>query len=284
MGMLELPNNIRLPFIAYGSFKPGELRFNLIKDYVLSHKPIVIYGIIREKDGIPLYKTSNSERSYYTHFSIDSYEITFKEGQEKSAYQIICDNEPNTFYKWTAIDEGNVLEGKRIKGAISITDPSWSFSNDPYFESGLIACESIANQKGSNLKATSQDHHHFFTKQAAYMLLWTIIERFCAIKYGNLSPGEKLKKLSCDDEIDWEILRKIINRDDTIVPSNQSRTNVKLNSNSTPLKSLNYYYSLRSNMVHRGKDVFSDIERIDSAFDELFEITKHIINTFIKRK
>ena len=116
------------------------------------------------------------------------------------------------------------------------------------------------------------------------MLLWTIIERFCAIKYGNLSPGEKLKKLSYDEEIDWEILKKIIIRDDTIVPSNQSRTNVKLSGNSTPHQSLNYYYSLRSNMVHRGKDVFSDLERIDSAFDELLKITKYIINTFIKRK
>ena len=41
---MELPQNTNLPFFSYGIFKPGELAFHRIKDYVLSQKKIIVKG------------------------------------------------------------------------------------------------------------------------------------------------------------------------------------------------------------------------------------------------
>ncbi len=55
MSNLQIPENTSLPFLAYGSFKPGELRYNLIKEYVSEFKPVEIVGLMKEKDGIPIF-------------------------------------------------------------------------------------------------------------------------------------------------------------------------------------------------------------------------------------
>ena len=95
---------------------------------------------------------------------------------------------------------GNLLEGvKKLRGLEDFLDYSWSFKNDPYFSQGLLACKEISNNKPIQGSALDQEHFHFFSNQSAFMLLWTIIERFCSIKYGNLSPTEKLKKLTTFD-------------------------------------------------------------------------------------
>ena len=44
MSNLKHPQNTSLPFLAYGSFKPGELRYNLIKKFVSEYKPVEIVG------------------------------------------------------------------------------------------------------------------------------------------------------------------------------------------------------------------------------------------------
>lgn len=275
MSNLKQPLNISLPFIAYGSFKPGELRYNLIKEFVSEFKPVPIFGLMKEKDGVPVFFTA--ETKPYARFNYDAYEIYFKEGTEENAYQIISENEPNTYYNWVEFQGCNILEGiKRLRGLIEFMDYSWSFKNDPYFSNGINACKQII-QSHTLSKDYHQEYEEFFSAQAAYMLLWTIIERFCSIKYGNISPNEKLKKLSNDNEIDWTFLKIIISRIDSIVRSDQKDNKIKLNPSTSVKNILNYYYGLRSNVVHRGKDVFVDIERIRLAFRELVEITEELI-------
>ena len=57
MSNLQLPKNRSIPFLAYGSFKPGELRYNLIKDYVSKSNKVEAVGLMKEKDGIPIFYT-----------------------------------------------------------------------------------------------------------------------------------------------------------------------------------------------------------------------------------
>ena len=275
MGNLKQPLNTSLPFLAYGSFKPGELRYNLIKEFVSGYKPVEIVGLMKEKDGVPVFFTVVTKP--YAWIDYDAFEIYFKQGTEEKAYQIISENEPNTYYNWVEFQGCNILEGiKRLSGLIEFMDHSWSFKNDPYFSNGINACKQII-QSHTLSKDFHNEYAEFFSAQAAYMLLWTIIERFCSIKYGNIAPNEKLKKLSNDNEIDWTLLEKIISRNDSIVRSDQKDNKIKLNPSSSVKSILNYYYGLRSNVVHRGKDVFGDIERISLAFRELVEITEELI-------
>ena len=278
MSNLKLPKNPSLPFLAYGSFKPGELRYNLIKEYVSEFKPIEIIGLMKEKDGIPIFFTIQTKR--YARIQYEAYEIYFKKEIEEQAYQIISENEPNTYYNWVEFQGRNILEGiKGMRGLIHFMDYSWSFNDDPYFSNGLKACKQIFGSHSLS-KDFYSEHSIFFSAQAAYMLLWTIIERFCSIKYGNISPNEKIKKLSNDSEIDWTFIYEIILRNDSIVRSDEKNNKIKLNPSSSIKSILNYYYGLRSNVVHRGKDVFRDSDRISLAFEELVEIVERLINQY----
>ena len=277
---LQIPENTSLPFLAYGSFKLGELRYNLIKEYVSEFKPVEIVGLMKEKDGIPIFFTV--ETKPYAWFQYKAYEIYFKKETEKQAYQIISENETNTYYNWVEFQGCNILEGiKRMRGLIEFMDYSWTFKDDPYFLNGIKACKQIFVSH-THTKDYYSEHSVFFSAQAAYMLLWTVIERFCSIKYGNISPNEKIKKLSSDQEIDWSFIYKIILRNDSIVRSNEKNNKINLNPSSSIKSILNYYYGLRSNVVHRGKDVFSDIDRITLAFEELVEIAEKLINQHYK--
>ncbi len=276
MKYLNPPLNQKLPFLAYGSFKPGELRFNLIKQFVLETKPIKVYGLMKEKDGVPIFYTTKTKS--YAWFDYAAYEIHFKKGQEQQAYQIISENEPNSYYTWVNFQGANILEGKsRLRGLEEFMDETWSFKHDPYFSQGLLACKEIRKGSRSKMPELHQEYFDFFCNQSAFMLLWTIIERFCTLKYGNLSPNEKLKSLYTDPEIEWDFVYDIVKRNDSIVRSDKEKEQLKLNSASSIKKILEYYYGLRSNMVHRGKNVFGDINRISDAFDELYQVVEVII-------
>ena len=276
MKYLNPPLNQKLPFLAYGSFKPGELRFNLIKQFVVKTKPTKVYGLMKEKDGVPIFYTTKTKS--YAWFDYTAYEIHFKKGQEQQAYQIISENEPNTYYAWVNFQGANILEGKsRLRGLEEFMDETWSFKHDPYFSQGLLACKEIRKGSRSKMPELHQEYFDFFCNQSAFMLLWTIIERFCTLKYGNLSPNEKLKSLYTDPEIEWDFVYDIVKRNDSIVRSDKEKEQLKLNSASSIKKILEYYYGLRSNMVHRGKNVFGDINRISDAFDELYQVVEVII-------
>ena len=276
MKNLNPPLNHKLPFLAYGSFKPGELRFNLIKQFVVETKPTKVYGLMKEKDGVPIFYTTKTKS--YAWFDYAAYEIHFKKGQEQQAYQIISENEPNTYYTWVNFQGANILEGKsRLRGLEEFMDQTWSFKHDPYFSQGLLACKEIRKGSRSKMPELHQEYFDFFCNQSAFMLLWTIIERFCTLKYGNISPNEKLKSLYTDPEIKWDFVYDIVKRNDSIVRSDREKEQLKLNSASSIKKILEYYYGLRSNMVHRGKNVFGDINRISDAFDELYQLVEAII-------
>ena len=43
-------------------------------------------------------------------------------------------------------------------------------------------------------------------------------------------------------------------------------------------KSLDYYYQVRCNITHRGKAVIRDHDTVENSFNELFNITKYILD------
>ena len=80
------PTNTKLPFITYGSFKPLELRFNIIKDYIENYNEIRINGIMEEKDGVPIFELSKEGYSGQVYVA---FELNFKVGLEDVAYKTI---------------------------------------------------------------------------------------------------------------------------------------------------------------------------------------------------
>lgn len=273
---LQHPGNSIIPFIAYGSFKPTELRFNLIEEYVEDFCEISIRGLMEEKDGVPIFGFGNEG---YFCFTYQAYVLNFKPEYTKQAYQRICENEPDSFYEWRVVDNKNILIGKpSLKGKNEFLQESWSFRNDPYFEYGLKACSEIFKNDITQFRDVSEkEYFPFFKSSSAYMLLWTIIERFCTLKYGNLSPSQKLKCLTFDAQINWDELILNIIRTDKIYRSDKINEILVLDKNKGAKKIMEYYYGIRSNMVHRGKEVFSDTFRISDSFVELKLIFEEIL-------
>jgi hypothetical protein len=273
---LQNPENLNIPFIAYGSFKPSELRFNLIEEYVDDFHEISICGLMEEKDGVPIFGLGNNG---YFGFTYQAYVLNFKADYSELAYQKICENEPDSYYEWKLLDNKNILIGKpSLKGTNEFLEKSWSFRNDPYFEYGLNACNNIFKNEITQFNSESEkEYFPFFRSSSAYMLLWTIIERFCTLKYGNLPPIQKLKCLTSDAQINWDKIILNIDRTDKIYRSDKINEVLVLNRDKGAKKIMEYFYGIRSNMVHRGKEVFSDIFRISDSFLELKLIFEEIL-------
>lgn len=276
--ILPTPIDINIPFIAYGSFKPSELRFNLIEDYVKDYYEIKITGLMEEKDGVPIFGLGNDG---YFSFTYSAFVLNFKNEYCKSAYEKICENEPDSYYEWFVLDNKNILIGKpTLKGKNDFLEESWSFRNDPYFEYGLNSCSEIFKNDNNIYKNDSEkEYFPFFKSSSAYMLLWTIIERFCTLKYGNISPTQKLKFLTTDPIIKWEEALLHISRKDKIYRSDKINEVLTLDRDKGAKRNMEYYYGIRSNMVHRGKEVFSDTDRISESFFELKSIFEDILKS-----
>lgn len=275
---LTIPSNINIPFIAYGSFKPSELRYNLIEEYVQDYFEIKIMGLMEEKDGVPIFGLSND--GYYS-LTYSAFVLNFKKEYCESAYQKICENEPDSYYEWLVLENKNILIGKpTLKGKNNFLEESWSFRNDPYFEYGLNACSEIFKSDNNAYKNDNEkEYFPFFKSSSAYMLLWTIIERFCTLKYGNVSPTQKLKFLTSDPIINWEEALLHIERKDKIYRSDKINEVLTLDRHKGAKRNMEYYYGIRSNMVHRGKEVFSDTDKISESFFELKSIFEGILKS-----
>ena len=82
---LELPEDINLPFFAYGIFKPGQIAHPKIKRFVDEYTDNVkISYLMKHRDGVPILIEGENER-----FQTEGTIIKFKEGKQRKAYGTI---------------------------------------------------------------------------------------------------------------------------------------------------------------------------------------------------
>jgi hypothetical protein len=284
---MNLPKDISMPFFSYGIFKPGQIAYPRIKDCVENKRKTSVNGILKEKDGIPLLFKSDYSNVY-------GYLISFYSDIQKDAYIKINEIEPSEVYKWETIqtDDGqkaNVLLGRsENKGASDIEHCNcWNGLNDPFFVYGIKEVYSILEEgknhgileeDNNSQDRNSKNYKRLFRLQMAYTLLWSIIERYTALKYGlKENPTSRVKKIACED-IFVESLRINAKRREYVYRTDRNNEGYELDP-LDPHKSINYYYQLRSNIVHRGKSVNSDIERLESSLEELIKIFKDVLRT-----
>jgi hypothetical protein len=99
------------------------------------------------------------------------------------------------------------------------------------------------------------------------------------LKYGaDIAPADKIKALASDISIPWEEIINKIDREDRIYRSDKVNEPLSLDKTKGVKKLLGYYYGIRSNMVHRGKEVFSDTDKIKESFQELIIILMGCLN------
>lgn len=282
-GYLGFPPNTSLPFFAYGIFKPGQVSFSRILPFVKDTEKDEIKYSLFERDGIPIVFEEDNEHK------TNGYIITFKQDKSEDAYDIIREIESKTFYKWAKNPiftkngkEVNILFGKKHENSnpIHISD-NYDGINDVFFDKAIAL---IANDM-KKYDVNNDEFENFFQLQKNYMLLWTAIERYNSLKYGENPKMVNNKKLA-KEKIFQDALRLFVKNDDNedtqrIVFSSEDLKGYSLNPNDS-ISSIIYYYTMRSNVVHRGKSVIpTDEENLRKSLLELLMIFQFVLkNTF----
>jgi len=269
---MSLHKSYELPFFDYGLFKPNQLCFFRIKDFVESMSNAEVSGTLMERDGIPLLKS-------YADSKVKGVLIRFQQGCEQAAYNSIQAIEPGAVYCWRIVTlpggtRANLLFGKNVRvGCTDIdTNNEWDGRDDPYFSHAIEEIETIF----INNSEFQWDRKKVLRLQMAYSLLWTAMERYAGLRY-NLGTRGGLKLLKMSDETTFRESLKLFVRSKRSVYSASKQKEFILDPDN-PLKSLDYYYRVRCNAVHRGKAVEHDFNILRDSLGELLEIFKNMLN------
>ena len=263
-----MPDDINMPFFAYGIFKPGQIAYNQIRKFS-NGKPIeldVEYEMLF-RDGVPLL---NGEKN--PHFLTKGFLINFKNPYK--AYKRITKAEPEELYQWGIIDvggiEANALIGKETDcGCFYDREEKLSdydYRNDSFFIDARELIKGCIDDYKDIKGITMKD---FFIIQMHYMLLWSVIERFCSFKYGYFNIGGN--KFNFAKESVFINILKQIEREDKVFSSDKLELH-ELDSDDYE-ESISYYYTIRCNVVHKGKSVKEeDKVKLKLSLEELFRL------------
>lgn len=271
-------NKLNLPFFAYDVFKPGEIAYSRIKEFIDEDKSIIDYRVEYPLDiinGVPfLFKS----RGYYR--TLGSLLYFNSEDDASKAYEIISQAKSFKLYGWTTINDGfvrmNVLVGKNkiIKVQYHENRGEYHSKEDPMIVNVLYTIwNNILPLLGS--KQFSDDN--FFNLQMNYTMLWSSIDRYLVFKYGKRNQQENLVCLANEKSFEDAVLLFSDKNDrNPEVLSNEDYRRFKLDKK-RPLCCIRYYYTIRCNVVHTGKSQYDDYELLKYATLELLQIYMYVL-------
>ena len=272
---LDFPEDIGLPFFAYGIFKPGQLAYSKIRNHVdeenLRHIEIG-YGM-RHRDGVPILMHGECG-----HCHTKGVVITFRRNQERKAYDIIRKTLLNALYQWKTIE----INGKDVNILFGVdpdngSDPIESHrervdfdgKNDPLFNEAMELIERNLNSDNAcNMES-------FFELQMNYMLLWTAIDRYSSLKFNRPYKNQNYERFANQKAFRDGIKRYGGGYHRPVYSTDDLRMH-EFNVDDH-IESIYYYYTLRCNVVHRGKSMFNDYDLLETATRELLEIFKDVL-------
>lgn len=262
---IGIPDNDKLPFFAYGFFKPGQLAYHRIEKYVKNEPSAeIITHEMHYRDGIASIDSEENDT-----YKTSGYLIEFATPQK--AYEEIGNSINKELYKWKQINvngtDANALVGvKDNPGCFNNRDyitSTYDYRQDPFFNEALELIEDAINEYENifNMK-------DFFKIQMHYMLLWSIIERFCTLSYGHFNIGKNKDTFAQEKSFLNEL--ENITRKDEIYPSDGL---IPKHINPNHWKSIFYYYTIRCNVVHKGKSVGNeDLNKLKYSLEELYNL------------
>lgn len=281
---MKLPEDTNLPLFAYGLFKPGQLGYYRIDDKIKDTRTAEISAKLYDRDGVPII-FNNSD----SHHTVVGELIKFEPDQAESGYRSVNKIEPDKQYRWEKMDVrledntkvANVLHGKNpSRGTSELGTPEWDGSKDPLFTDALELINDIIE---SNNRYDGTDNTPLFKIQMAYFLLWSSIERYISLRYGigtDKTIRDRYSKMS-----EEPAFKKGLNqielgeaRKKQVIRTDRPRDDEKLDKDN-PRKSLDYYYQVRSNAIHRGKSAHIDFELLRNSLIELHTIFKDYVLT-----
>ncbi|MBZ5536975.1 MAG: hypothetical protein LAO31_13565 [Acidobacteriia bacterium] len=274
---MNLPKRTDLPYFTYGLFKSTEPAHKQVAPFLeKSPARTNVKGSIFIRDGLPLLRVGGSEQ-------VIGELLYFRQRYRDEAYGVISRFEPREHYLWgkVFVEGKTVLANCLVGRQMTEGNPSqfeaneWGYKNDPVFTEGLKVVADISKEYAStefqNDPAHTFDWERLFLLQAAYLLLWSAIERYTALAYGpDLGPNERVNCLGIDAAFQGA-LKTVVSRTGEVVDSRDPAARKRLDPQD-PKASIQYYYRVRSNLSHRGKGAYKDGEIIRRSLLELQDI------------
>lgn len=297
-----LPKNIELPFFTYGIFKPKQIAFSVIGEFVNSYVVKSIdnyYQFLRDGLSFISYKEGSSVQ--------DGYKINFKPDKAKDAYFNVSNKEPRNLYKWIEIDNMNALVAvneigldKHFHG-----DPDKIIGwNDPYFHIGLEVINSQEfDEKKMNYDVNSNwDERGFFAEminiQMKFLLAYSMLERLAFLMTSFQSGSNQVSSVLSENDCIRSAInkvykelsedqkskkREVFSSERTISSKGKTQTE-KVNftfkeciEREDYRKIIKFYYQIRNNITHRGKSLGRLSDDLKQYLTELTTIIKYTI-------
>ena len=118
---------------------------------------------------------------------------------------------------------------------------------------------------------TMDDLRPLFRLEAAYMLLWSSMERYASLRYHfRANATEKVERIALEPAF-RDALHAYVKEGRSVYRADKPKERLDLDPNN-PAGSLDYYYQIRHNLVHRGKGAFDDYDRLKVSLQELLAI------------
>lgn len=269
-----LPENVNRPFVAYGIFKPGQIAYCQLKDFVDCAAKVAVPGSLRLRDGVVLFDKRIKDGP------VDAFRLSFLSGLEQQAYAVISDMEPSNLFYWDSVEiDGevcNILSGKKIdRGSHEIDMQEYiDIWNDPTFNDALEVVENELSGKPNEC----WDMKAFFKLQMSYLLLWSALERFATLRYGfGQNPVKKIEMLARDKTFCASVGKHVSEKDPVKVFRTDDPEKNYVAKPDDPLSTIRAYYQLRSNITHRGKSYNKDYQRLFNSAKTMLLIFRDVL-------
>jgi gamma-glutamylcyclotransferase (GGCT)/AIG2-like uncharacterized protein YtfP len=279
------PEDLALPLFVYGALKPGLPAYEQLQGYVADARSAVVSGQLWVRDGLPLLRIDEPGEVY-------GFLLRWKPGSEMQAYNNVCLFEPRNHYQWSTVtvDAGsvaNVLLARRPKKAnpVFLDSCVWRLCDDPAFGPALDEIQTALSEIESTPPSSKNFMwRRFFRAQMAYLLLWSVLERLAAFCFGpGNAPMQRITRLHELEGIPEALLKHVSRIGETVADTRNPAKAIKLDP-SNPQGCFDYYYTVRSNLSHRGKAVFDDFDKVYSSLKELLSVTREYLDGLRKRE
>jgi len=273
---MPMPENPTLRFLSYGIFRPGQLGFLQLKELTEKAESDAVDGWslwLRQGMSVLVPADNGCDRA-------TGIVLTFEREHEMGAYQRICDMQPQYGYAWAGplvTQSGvrvNCLVG-RVDEEQPDTIPGLSeqlhfdLEKDRFHDEAL---RFLTEQRETKLLRTFQGWDSLFQLETLYILLWSSIERYLTMRYRLYGEvRDKLRLMGRD-----EFLQQVL--DNTPISPHVTRRSdnpsfARASRSDKAFDLLLYYYQIRCNLVHHGKEG-DDYGLLYDAFNELLPAFK----------
>lgn len=306
---MPVQENLNLPVFLYGVFTPREIASHIFSKLNLNYTYATIRNFtLKTLEGIPVLVNSKYDETGFV-AKCDNMEEVYKLLATFYPGVLFKWSTGTAIFKNNEEAKVNVLVADKTTAESSDNYwPDWKSSKDYFFSDGMDYLEKkyfwrlarVSNASHKNIskedisvyinkayiysmqgenewdKINKINKLDMFELQTGYVFLWTIIDRFCTMRYSfGGGEGKKLEKLR-QDVIFKEAVEIFGNRffnRNTTVGSSQDGHTMRFN----PDNCLRFYYQVRNNSVHRGKILPQDKKFLRDCFIELYAIMKYVI-------